>query len=410
MNLFTRLISKIFPLKRTSMYGSWQGRSSPFSGEAWDHDVFRATVDTIATHAAKGQVKHVVVDKNGHIARTVHNSEYSRLINLKPNPLMSGFEFKYRIFAQLETYTAALVYIKWKNAKPEMMLPIDYKAFEVYPMTGGGYAVKFNDFEGQEVWVNLEDCFIMRKFYNKRQASGDGNGPIYKVFDMSKASDEGFIECLTVSNKIRGLHKHKKAMLDGEDVKKSQDEFAERLEYASKNGGIVSLDSMEEYIPLNANTYSATSSQMREINNRIFTFMRTSEKIIQSAYSEQEGLAWYESVIEPLWEMFAEALTNACFTDKEVGYGNKLIITGGVLMGASYQTRVNIISQTKELGMFTINEQRELLGYDPIEGGDIRQVSLNFVNADNQSEYQTGHSDGDGGADDKGQKGDNDAD
>ena len=40
--------------------------------------------------------------------------------------------------------------------------------------------------------------------------------------------------------------------------------------------------------------------------------------------------------------------------------------------------------------MLTINEQRELLGYAPIEGGDIRQVSLNFINADKQDTYQTG--------------------
>lgn len=59
-------------------------------------------------------------------------------------------------------------------------------------------------------------------------------------------------------------------------------------------------------------------------------------------------------------------------------------------MGTSYATRVNIINQTKEIGILTVNEQRELLGYGPVEGGDIRQVSLNYINADKQDEYQTG--------------------
>lgn len=61
-------------------------------------------------------------------------------------------------------------------------------------------------------------------------------------------------------------------------------------------------------------------------------------------------------------------------------------------MGTSYQTRVNIIAQTKELGVLTVNEQRELLGYSPIEDGDKRLTSLNYVNADKQDEYQTGKS------------------
>ena len=71
-------------------------------------------------------------------------------------------------------------------------------------------------------------------------------------------------------------------------------------------------------------------------------------------------------MLEPLWEQLAEALSNVYFTAREKGCGNKLVISGGVLMGTSYQTRVNIINTTKELGMLTINEQRELLGYAPI--------------------------------------------
>ncbi len=179
-------------------------------------------------------------------------------------------------------------------------------------------------------------------------------------------------------------------MLDPEDVKKSQEDFARRFEDAASKGGIVGIDSMEEYVPLNVNTYAANAAQTKEIAGRFYSYFRTPEEVVQSRYTEQTGLAWYEAVIEPLWEQLAEALSNVYFSSREKGCGNKLVISGGVLMGTSYQTRVNIINTTKELGMLTINEQRELLGYAPIEGGDIRQVSLNFINADKQDTYQTG--------------------
>ena len=128
----------------------------------------------------------------------------------------------------------------------------------------------------------------------------------------------------------------------------------------------------------------------REISSRFYSYFRTPEEIVQSRYSEQTGLAWYESVIEPLWEQLAEALENAYFTEKEKGHGNKLMVAGGVLMGTSYQTRMNIIAQTKEIGVLTINEQRDLLGFAPVEGGDIRLVSLNYINSTKADEYQTG--------------------
>lgn len=390
MGLFSNIIDK-FKLRTVEQYFGSSSKSTPYSGEAWDQDIFRATVDCIATHAAKGQAKHVIMDANGKISRVEHNSIYARLLNIRPNPLMTGFEFKYRLFAQLETQTTAIAYIKWNGTKPEMICPVDYRHFEFKEVKGGGYAIDFVDYEGEQRLLPLEDCIVIRKFYNNRQAAGDGNAPIYKVFDMSKASDEGFIESLNVSNKVRGIHKHKMAMLDKEDVKKEQKKFIERFTDAAKNGGIVSVDSMEEYTPLNVTAYNANASQMKEIANRIYTYLRTPEEIVQSKYSEQTGLAWYESKIEPLWQLFSEAVTNACFTEREKGCGNRIMIAGGVMMGTSYQTRVNIIAQTKEIGTLSTNEQRELLGFPPTADGDVRQVSLNFINADKQNEYQTGN-------------------
>jgi len=391
MGLFSNILGKL-KLKFTGGYFGFQARSSPFSGEVWDSDIVRGIIDTIATHAAKGQIKHVVTDKNGKIVKSIHNSKIARLLNERPNDVMSGFDLKYRFFAQLEAQTTAVMYIEYdvETADAKAIYPVDYKHFEFKEVIGGGWAIVFTDYEGREQILPLECCVVCRKFYNNRQASGDGNGPIYKVLDMSKASDEGFIEALQISNKVRGILKQKKAMLDPEDVKDGQVTFTERFKWAAEHGGIVGVDSMEEYTPLNVTAYAANAAQTKEIANRFYNYFRTPEEVVQGKYTEQTGLAWYESKIEPLWEMFAEAVSNAYFTLREKGCGNKIVVSGGVLMGTSYTTRVNIINQTKEIGILTVNEQRELLGYGPVEGGDIRQVSLNYINADKQDEYQTG--------------------
>ena len=52
-----------------------------------------------------------------------------------------------------------------------------------------------------------------------------------------------------------------------------------------------------------------------------------------------------------------------------------------------------------ERGIITINEYREIMYLAPIEDGDIRQVSLNYVKTDDQSNYQVGKGgDNDGSA------------
>ena len=391
MGLFDKILSLFRkPFTRvTGLYG-YSNSSAHFTREAWDNDIFRATVDAIATHAAKGQIKHVVVDKEGRVQKIEHSSPYAKLLNVRPNPIMTAFEFKYRMIAQLETKTTAIAYIKWNGVVPEMIIPVDYSNYTVYELEGGGYCFKVTTYEGKEYYFDIEDCVVLRKFYNTKDSSGDGNAPIYQALAMSKASDEGFIESLKTANKIRGILKHKVSMLDREDVKKSQDEFAARFQDAAENGGVVGVDSSEDYIPINSQQYSATNEQMSQIANRIYTFLRTPEAIVQGTYSETVGMAWYEGKIEPIWQMFSEALTNALFSKREKEVGNRISISNGVVMGTSYQTRLALIRDTKELGLLTIDEARELIGFGPIEGGDKRLVSLNYVDADKQNEYQLG--------------------
>lgn len=388
---------------RTKMGGiiGFQARSAPFDREAWYHDTFRATVDAIASHGSKGCFQAVVMNKEGRIEKIVRNDPMARLLNIRPNDVMTGTEFKYRMIANLETKTTAIAYVKWNGTKPEAIYPVDYTNYEFKDVEGGGYAIQFTDYEGVTRALPLECCIVMRKFYNDRIASGDGNAPIYKVLDMSKASDEGFIEFLSVSNKVRGIVKQKRAMLDPEDVKKGQDDFASRFEHAAKNGGVVAVDSMEDFTPLTIDAKSANAAQMQCINNRIFTYLRTSEKIVQNTYSEQEGMAWREGKIEPIWNLFAEAVTSVYYTKHEIECGNKMIMTGAVMMGLSVNSIVQILTSTRETGELTTNERRELLGYPPVEGGDVRQVSLNYVDAENQSKYQVGKEKDDGKGNDQ---------
>ena len=60
------------------------------------------------------------------------------------------------------------------------------------------------------------------------------------------------------------------------------------------------------------------------------------------------------------------------------------------MTGTSIQTRVQVLSATKETGELTTNERRELLGFAPVEDGDQRQISLNYVKNTDQTTYQMG--------------------
>ena len=261
----------------------------------------------------------------------------------------------------------------------------------VFGIKGGGYAVRFVDeTDWKEYILNVEDVVILRKFFNHHPIAGDGNQPINNTLTMIKASDEGLTEALTVANKVRGLLKQKKAMLAPEDVKKSTDDFVNRFKTAAKEGGIIGVDSMEDFTPLNVTPWSTNAAQMREIRENLFYYWRISEPILKSSYTSDQWQAFYESVIEPILIQMGQAFTNACFTQREKDVGNRIIFTSSAMINASTSEKVQLVNATREIGLMTTNEQRELFGLPPVEGGDERIISLNYIKQSDMSKYQTG--------------------
>jgi HK97 family phage portal protein len=385
------LLDKLFGFAKIRyVYGGSSSRSAPFSKEAYEQEIVRAVIDCIATHAAKAEALHVILDKDGRVKDIKHNSPYVKLLNQMPNPIMTGYDLKYKLIAQLQDRTTAMCYIKWNGIMPEMMIPIPFNNFEICEVKGGGYAVQFVDYWGTQRALLMEDVVVLRKFYNRRDASGDGNAPIQSSLDMWQASNDGLISALTVSNKVRGLFKHKKAMLAPDQVKGSQEEFAQRFQDAAENGGIVGIDAMEEYVPLDVKPWSASALQMKEIRESILSYWRISDSILRSDYDESQWQAFYEAVIEPLLIQMGQAFTNVCFTQTERDHGNRIVFNSSILMNTAMTTKVAIINASREIGLFTRNEVREMFGYSPIEGGDEIEVSLNYVKATDQSKYQTG--------------------
>jgi HK97 family phage portal protein len=387
VGVFDKLFGRV---PRLITYWVPGARSAPWSRNAYEQDIVRSVIDCIASHAAKAEAMHIRIDEHGRIKENIWNSPYSKMLNMQPNPLMSGFELKYKLVSQLESTTTALCYIKWDGMNPVMILPIAFQGFEILPVKGGTYAVTFTDIYGNEVALNIEDVVVMRKFYSTRDVSGDGNEPVYNVLSMQKSADEGLVDALAVSNKVRGILKQKKSMLDSEDVKRGTEQFAARFEEAAKKGGIVGVDSMEDFTPLNITAWATNAAQTQQIRNRILAYYRVSDAIVTSSYTDVQWQSFYESVIEPILIAMGQAFTNACFTPREKDVGNRIVFASDILVNMSMSAKTTLLSVAKETGLFTVNEQRAMFGYHPVEGGDVRQISLNYVKDTDQSAYQTG--------------------
>ena len=383
---------------RTSYLAGYGTRSAHINANIGDDSTCAAILDTNATHIARGQVVHVLKDADGRIRQIKRNSDYTKLF-MRPNPLMTAQEFKYAMAWQAQMTNTAFAWIRWDDRmRPVEIWPLVYLEFEIRQLVGRqGYAIALRTPEGERITVSMEDLVILRRKYDGATYAGGSNEALRGSIEVMQDMYSSLREAMRVSNKVHGLFTQKNAMLATKSAEQAQKDFAKRIKEAEDTGGIVALDATEQYTPLNVSTWAANAAQMKELEKRLYTYWRTPEDVVSNTASEQTMMNYFDAIVEPFWEEMGEAFTKALFTRREQDFGNAIMVTSAATTGASWVTKLNIINSTKEIGLLTKNQYLELLGYPPVDDGDVAYVSLNYIKSTDMSKYQVGD---DGGIDD----------
>jgi len=390
MGIFDSFI-RFFRGRTAAVFGVGS-RSAPWTREVGQQKTCAAIMDCTAAHVAKGSVLHVVLDEKGRIRQVKRSSPYTKLFE-RPNPMMSGYDFLYALSWQLDEKNTALAWVDWGESGtiPRAIWPIYYGQWQLLRIVEEeGFALEFTASDGVRRVVRLEDVVVLRQHYTGEGFSGGSNRPVYDAINMAEASDRGLMDAIAGANRIHGTVRLKNAMLAPASTTKNSETLEKRVEAAAKGQGILVLDSTEEFTPVNVNTWAASSAQMKDVQNNLYDYYRTPREVVNNTASDQTMQNWYESRVEPRWRAMGQAFTAALFTRREWDVGNRILVSGSAAAAASWNTRVNILNTTKETGDLTTNERRELMGYPPVEDGDERQVSLNYVQSRQQNEYQTG--------------------
>lgn len=364
-----------------------------FGEEAYNSDVVRGAVDAIARNAAKLKPKHVR-RTDGNILN--QDSNIQRLLQIKPNPHMDAYTFYYKVITQLYIQNNSFVFIDidpMGNVKG--FYPINAASTELIEYKNEVYA-KFTFLGGEKIILPYTDLIHLRRFFYKNDFFGETNmSALYPTLELINTSNQGIINAIKSSAYLRGLLKFTQTMLKPEDLKKHRDDFVKDYMNINNNGGVAALDAKAEYKELNNDPKMVNSSQMKLIEDKVYKYFGVNEKIVTSNYTEDEWNAFYESIIEPISIQMSLQFTSKLFTDREQGHGNEIIFEANRLQYASNTTKVTLINSLMPLGLLTINEGREILNLAPVDGGDKRLVSLNFVNADKADKYQVGEGDDD---------------
>ena len=177
-------------------------------------------------------------------------------------------------------------------------------------------------------------------------------------------------------------------MLKPEDIMAQRDAFIRDYLDVSNDGGIAAIDAKAEYQELKADYKIVDDKQMGFTEEKIYKYYNVNKAIVQSDYTEEQWNAFYENVVEPIAIQLSLEFTNKLFSKTEQGFGNEIVFEANRLQYASATTKISLVRDLAPLGMFTINECREIFNLAPVEDGDKRIQTLNVVDAGKANEYQ----------------------
>ncbi|WP_339145442.1 MULTISPECIES: phage portal protein [unclassified Sutcliffiella] len=356
-----------------------------FGDNAYSSDIVRSTIHSIASSAAKLKPKHVRRN-SGSIAH--QQSHIERLLSVRPNAHMNAYDFYYKIITQLYTKNNSFTLIQ-SDATGNVVgfYPINFSNVELLEHKDELYA-RFRFSNGQMLTVHYDEVIHLRRFYNENDMFGESNNDaLLPTLELIHTTNEGIINAVKSSAFLRGLLKFT-SQLRPEDMKQQRDDFVKDYMSINNNGGIAALDQRADYMDLKSDPKMVDDKQMAIIEKKVYKYFNVNENIVMSQYSEEEWAAFYESVIEPIAIQMSLEFTSKLFTDREKGHGNEIIFEANRLQYASNESKRKIVETLMPLGMLTINQGLEIFNLAPIEGGEKRLMSLNYVDADKANEYQ----------------------
>jgi HK97 family phage portal protein len=372
---------------------------SQFGQDIFASDVVQMCIDIIATECSKLKPKHIRTDSNG--MQKVVNGSINRLFKFAPNQLMTTRDFIEKIIWLLYRNLNAFIYPMYELREDSRGNKVrEYTGF--YPLNptvvtflqdaSGNLFIEMQFANGTKFTLRYADVIHLRKKFGLNDIMGGGidgkpdNTALLKVLQINDTVLQGLDKAIKTSLSIRGIVKIN-TMLDDDKQKAEREKFEANI--TSGKAGILPLDIKNDYIDIKPDPKIIDKDTLEFLDNKILRNFGVSLPILTGDFNDEQYQAFYEKTIEPLVVSLGQAFSKTLFTTRELDVGNEIVFYHRDVMYLSTAAKLNLIKIAGEQGLLTDNQKLALLGYPPVEGGDKRTISLNYIDVNLANAYQS---------------------
>lgn len=365
-----------------------------WNGNIYKSDIVRAAIRPYVNAVGKLVAKHIrdTIMPDGTHAMQVNPDAAIRFLLEDPNPYMTGQKFQERMATQLKLNGNAFALIARDDmANPIGLYPLNATQVDADYRADGSLYLKFtiNDGRSSKLYTfDYDDVIHLRGDYGD---SNDlfGASPVESLLPLMEivgTTDRGIVNAIKNSSVVRWLLKFTNSMRP-EDLDAQAQKFAANFLSTEKGTGVAATDAKADAQQVDPKDYVPNAAQMDRTTQRIYSTFNTNQKIVMSAYSEDEWNAYYESQVEPDVRQFSDVMTRKLFTRRQRGFGNKIVYEASNLATASMNTKLGLLAMV-DRGAMTPNEWRSTLNLSPLPGGDnpIRRLDTAEVEGVNTNE------------------------
>lgn len=307
----------------------------------------------IAREFSKLDIGHRVYNKTQdgkYLTRDKLGSDIFEVLNYSPNGYKNNTEWKRQIASRLVSGSNVFLKPKYTSGKLSALEFVDVTDYEANP---------------SDIIAITSPVYIST------------NSQLYDriLTNIGVQLDE---------NKMRGLLKVNAAINSkSDDFKEKALEQLRAMQEVATYNGIGFIDGKSDFVELK-NEYSKIDPEAVNIIKReILNGFGFSEKLLTGEYTEEEYRHFFDNVLAPIIKEIETELTYKLLTtNARINTGEKksferIVISVDVFKFAGVDQLIKLAESNTNGAYLTVNEIRQKMGEDPIEGGDVFRTNLN---------------------------------
>ena len=346
---------------------------SSWNGSLYESELVRASINALATHISKLDVRTFGAAKPALQRKLEHG----------PNEFQTWSQFLARaatIFYNCNTLFFVPVWDKYGEISG-IYSPVPERC-EIVQYNNVPY-LRYEFTFGQRCAIELEYCGVMTRMQYKNDFFGETNHALFPTMELIHMQNQGIEEGVKSAATYRFM-----ATLTNfakpEDLAKERKRFtAENFSKDAEAGGLLLFPNTYGNVQqITTKPFTVDADTMKIIAKNVYQYFGVNEDILENHFNSETWAAFYEGAVEPFAIQFSEVLTKMLFTFREQSQGNYVMATANRLQYMSNADKLNVSAQLLDRGIMSINDVRQIWNLPPVDGGDQRIIRGEYYNAD----------------------------